>query len=983
MGFSTPIATTRPTTRSGSGTFDITAVATFLGGSTWFTNWASFFNLDVYAGSPTPWAPSSTSALVSIGAGVEITPGTGVLTTWGSVGFGNLVGSSWISTGTPGPTPGAGTWNYSFDAEEVTWYQLDSAGMAPIFAGETALPRLILYASVRPKVGGSYSVTLSVGGSSLSVSGTITSAMAALIVANPLSVNDSGFNASLKTGFRYFDNGASYTMPWAGTIDGVALGRAYSYDAGTSGTLGFDYKYDFTSGLAITASSPSFADFGPYDPSVPGGNDLPAAALVQWPGTGYTLKGSVITAPPGTEPSIVKGNILYPIGTLGSQGGLSFAPTDSVSVSLGAAVQTSAPFDPGGSFAGPNEDHYPGVQAGLDSSDTTTAAECNGDYRLPIRLPSVDGPSLSLASRITLDPCNSLTTPGAWAGVTLVGGALQCDTSTTTTAAATYATPVISRQGRYLAIKINAPAAGVPIQVRITTAKRTITFNAVTAAAGSYADVVVDLCAPNGIVPSDKQFSKFTYPPTVDDEGPMWGANLMAGVSIKFPRGIGLCLIGEIAIVVSASPLISTMHANVGYQRELDSPTVFNVLGTIVDVDGRRALEQPGALITGGSIGLFKQLSDLAAGLDPGWTYAYVAPTSWNQPPTPWLAYLGGGGAVASGSTVTLSIWVRHAWSMGTPIPMQTMVDAVAGYPGMGGLLTGGAIDGTACILPVCKILRGTFSGIVLDWTGLPLAGVEVQSKEGAAVTGTYLSTDSEGRYWLGTPGSLYGGDTITAQLDSDPTKWIAVTEAVNVREDRRLCFRHAAPPARSIGYDISAGARHARAYGKVSTGTFWIGTAQNKLPITFTDTDSAALATWARPRWAKQGAVSWIGVFYGDGLNCFWARTNDEGQTWEDLTTMATGSVGDYEESATGIKWFYKVDTPDSGVTWNIYRKILDSKLNVLSNWTITNLTGIDDAPIAVREGLDEHGGWRMGIQFFLAGALTNQYAPDGLTFV
>lgn len=182
-------------------------------------------------------------------------------------------------------------------------------------------------------------------------------------------------------------------------------------------------------------------------------------------------------------------------------------------------------------------------------------------------------------------------------------------------------------------------------------------------------------------------------------------------------------------------------------------------------------------------------------------------------------------------------------------------------------------------------------------------------------------------------------------------------------------------------GYDVSNSLRHVRAW-VAGSGHVILGFAGNVLPQTWSELDTGLSGTWARPRFADHGPSWPVGLFYGDGSHCYWARTYDQGATWVDTIDMASGTIGDFEEGANGLRWFFKVLSSDGGTTFDIWGKLMDSQLNVIRNWTITNVTGIDNEPIACREAPGQDGSWRIGLFYSLGGVPTVKFSPDGLTF-
>ena len=188
--------------------------------------------------------------------------------------------------------------------------------------------------------------------------------------------------------------------------------------------------------------------------------------------------------------------------------------------------------------------------------------------------------------------------------------------------------------------------------------------------------------------------------------------------------------------------------------------------------------------------------------------------------------------------------------------------------------------------------------------------------------------------------------------------------------------------PGGGVGYDVSTGLRHVRVWHDATTGHLFLSTAGNVIPQTWTTVDTGLLAKWGRPRFQDCGSAWPIGLFYGDGTTCYFVQTPDEGSTFGTVINMASGTFGDFEEGANGIRWFFKVLSSDGGVTYDIWSKVLDAQLNVIQAWTITNITGIDNEPIACRESPNFDASWKIGLLYSLAGAPNVKFSPDGLTF-
>ena len=245
-------------------------------------------------------------------------------------------------------------------------------------------------------------------------------------------------------------------------------------------------------------------------------------------------------------------------------------------------------------------------------------------------------------------------------------------------------------------------------------------------------------------------------------------------------------------------------------------------------------------------------------------------------------------------------------------------------------------------------------------------AGVAVPSQEEPAVDGWRVWS-----YRLATPDNIETGYRLSYQDK----------RYVSFRPWRGLLWTLGIPdgPSLAAGYDVSHALLHVRAFVPPDAENFWLGVADNAGG--WSDRDSGLAATWARPRFADLGEPR-IGVLYGDGSQVRWARTRDWGATWTDHLTLGEGTVGDFEEGASGLKWIYKLVSSDGGDTFDVWGQLRDNALNVVRDWAITDVVGVDNAPLAAREGLAPDGSWRIGLLFFSGGTPVTRFSKDGLSF-
>lgn len=809
------IATGRTGTRSGSGTFSLhTAVGPNISNTVWYAD-ASCAELYVYRlnNQAYPFDVKDGISII-VQSGVL---GTGDISSVATLRFLGLASTHW-STG-DGGNPSAVSWSYSFDCVEYT----QQSGFTMSYGnwtGENGIPFVAQEFALGPKAGGSYTINVSAGGKTLTLSGTITSAMANYIIYNSSS-GFSGLCGFNSTGVLTLSCGdpsgpgelfGTATATMIGAIDGTYLGGYTQFYNGGSGPHTQNTHGSVNAGYNITVTS--LTGYGPNIGSTPnngstssgvfgstGGDFGPGSMWInQYYPTQYKVSGKAVTVTGADMPTKLKANVysLLPTQWTTIVGSFFFNPNATGTFSTGAGIQASI-YDTGiysGSYGVAYVDPNNGFGCHLDQTDPVTAKEMSAfndvlsaDTRLLQRMPISPGPLLSKSARITLDPCNSVIVPGTWTNVTVVGGHLQLDTSVHANALVSYGTAIVSRQGRYLAVKVNSPVSNQPVTITVTMQKGTVTYSTVTGPSGVATDIVLDLCCCPGFPATggDKQTSRYYHDVSTVQEGTTWGANTISGMTITFPASSGIYSIQEIALTQQNPPSLTCMTGIEAYS--FDGANYY-YRGIVSDVDGRRALEQVTQNVATPST--FYQVSDLISGLDSGWSGSFTPGSQWYVPNPPALGYLGGGGSTYMAGTV--DNWIRRTWNQAATIPIQYMVDQVYGYPGMGDVCNGGGIDGTPYVAYYYKILRGTFNGIVANSTPIPVVGASVTGFYGSAIIGAAV-TDSIGRFSLGNPSSpplgsdgfLGGGDTVSTQAAT-------VTDPILIREDRRIGIKGATP---------------------------------------------------------------------------------------------------------------------------------------------------------------------------------------------
>ena len=618
--------------------------------------------------------------------------------------------------------------------------------------------------------------------------------------------------------------------------------------------------------------------------------------------------------------------------------------------------------------------------------------------------PSLD---LSHSSSQVIDACTATTqwSAGPHTTLSIVGGHLQAVASGGS-GSLTLAVPHALRiweAFRYLQISGSFdPGGSAPIAITLTVSMAGKSWSLPMLQTPS-SPLVDCCCATTDTETVDTTQSRFpiAYPggfPTNTD--PInayklgWGVNFCDTLNLSgIPDGTTLTL-NDISLVESSDPqaqsVVTLLEPFQAFQPGWTSPTDNTSVQDYVLVEtDYRVLDVPAlALVTpftGAPSYVWYSISQLRTILaaNPGITATLLTPPTDGYHGSGQFGFLlGGEGATYDWTAQVWKDWIDVPLPQ-SAIPAQDLWDEVTVYPQAGNVWPQGAPYSGSTPLQVSKSLRFQGWGLAFIPSGAPLSGAQVTvyptaspgSNEGSG------TTNSLGYYATGTPWARGNIDT-TLDLNVSPIPHLSAHAVYQNRQRARTSFRHAPVITKELGYDVSLGLRHARTYFESGGGHIGLRCAGNVLPQTWTDVDTGLAGIWARPRYADVGSSWPIGIFYGDGTTATWARSYDEGHTWVDSTAMGTAMVGDFEEGANGLRWFYKVDSPDGGTTHNIYNRLLDARLNVLRDWTITNVTGIDNAPIACRESPAADGSWRIGLFYSSGGAGVVKFSNDGLNF-
>lgn len=470
-----------------------------------------------------------------------------------------------------------------------------------------------------------------------------------------------------------------------------------------------------------------------------------------------------------------------------------------------------------------------------------------------------------------------------------------------------------------------------------------------------------------------------------------WGVNWCDSLSISaIPDGITLT-ISDVSLAtnadVSTKPSITLLPGFANYLAGWTSPTDITTQDPwfLLQSNGR-PLDMPAQCLVTPTTGptsptyTYYAISDLQTLLTyfPGLTASALSGLSdgFHNSSLP-LLFLGGQGATLD--------WTSHIWKdwvdinlPQTSIPSQDQWDEITGYPMAGNFFSLATRIPGPSPLQFSKSLRCQANGMTFNSvTQKPLAGATVKlfttvgsTPEGLGTTGTL------GYFQTGTPWGFGGVNSETwASAAPHPN----ATGVIQNRVRRRTSFRTPALVLKALGYDVANALRHAVVYQDTGSGDIILSCAGNEVPQSWTPIDTGFAGLWARCRFQDLGSSWPVGVFYGDGTNCYWAQTFDEGATFVNSTALGAGLVGDFDEGSNGLRWFFKVVGTGP---YDIWGQLMDSQLNIVRAWTITNLTGVDNAPIACRESPASDGSWRIGVFYSLGGVETVKFSPDGLTF-
>lgn len=610
-----------------------------------------------------------------------------------------------------------------------------------------------------------------------------------------------------------------------------------------------------------------------------------------------------------------------------------------------------------------------GVSAYVTAAAMTAAGEDPSGRGLPLGLPPFDALELSQASTYEFDPCSSAT--GWTSNATLVGGNIRVDSSANAgygvgAAAKSYASIVITEGYRYLEVRVkpNSTSGGQLGIDLYGDGSSTAFAHYLTElpASGSFATIRIDLLAPTpGSTGATTKESRWPVKSTTLASalgtpvatGNTWGQNKISKIVLRFPASTGTYDLDYIRLARDENPRVTIIRSE-ATTKYVEAPSNSDVIyrGIFATTDHRVSLEFYGKGIGAGPYTQplcvqFKMFADLI----PGWTTTLVADSAlWYY--LPQVAYLAGGGVVWNGGDAPApeDYWINKELSSSpTTIPAQVQVQGVYLSPQMGGLmsLTG---FGTRGELFFWKFLRGRAFGVALNHNRDPIDGATVQLRQmpsGPDIgSGT---TDVQGGYLTGVehPKVAYQFKA-TLSGTGIPTTGNSLTVGVSARQYRRISFDSEVTSISTTCFimEDDRGRYHRLS---VQDGDVWYHRSDWAVPrggwavaVQVTDTEDCVRGSVAY--WIQTQRLEMIFQRFEAGANSIWTcYSDDEGASWSTPELLMADALFPY--NATGNDgsrfrvWFeYDSGTSGPGTAHGQYRGPADA------DWS-TPFTFVDDA--------------------------------------
>lgn len=640
-------------------------------------------------------------------------------------------------------------------------------------------------------------------------------------------------------------------------------------------------------------------------------------------------------------------------------------------------------------------DQYP-VRAWLEVDGLVNAGEYSGDWRMCFLGKSWDAGTIAHTTTYVVDNGSSTTGWSASGGSVASDGArVRLTPSGTATLTRTFASDLIAEGYRYLDIRWRSN--GIATQaVTLTMAGKT--WTAQTGADGTYVVVRFDLCCAGNetddVEPVDSRFE-------IEDPGGFptaerpkekyllgWGVNyiesiVFSGITaswtsfdidyIQFARDETKAYVSFLAPFAKygpgwTSPSDTTTLQPYAFQYSDGRPTDWPAMA-YVDVT------------SGTDYYRWFTISEMLGFLEnsPGWSTvpagSFPSDGYHNNGLEAYCLSAGGATFNFDPFTYDFTYWIKTEADDATiTLKAQAMWDEVHAYPGAGrGVWDDSGYDSTKPEVPLAmaKHLRARAEGMVFHLDQTPWASVEVFAFETATPTNAAGndSTDTIGRFETGSPWGHGNIDTTTELRPGDGAN-LSDHEVWRNRYRARTSFRKDADTVSTVcDYDVSRSWRHARGYERA--GKAWLGFKSNEAG-TWTEVNTGVDAAGVSISYPAGGSDDRLRVLIENAgsLSLYYAT---EDGTLTMAFSLGSGTYGDIAFTGNNVMYGIRL----SGGT--VYVKAFDAQGNLLGSEKTSNLTGLDDAPIAAETSVGSGGESRLHVLYTIGGSLTVKTSIDG----
>lgn len=176
-----------------------------------------------------------------------------------------------------------------------------------------------------------------------------------------------------------------------------------------------------------------------------------------------------------------------------------------------------------------------------------------------------------------------------------------------------------------------------------------------------------------------------------------------------------------------------------------------------------------------------------------------------------------------------------------------------------------------------------------------------------------------------------------------------------------------------SLDYAVSRGWTHARAF--LRDGELYLGFSNNVSPFSWDDRATGLLVDSCQCSYPMAGGEA-LWLCYAKDGQVKLTSTRTRGATFTVAITIGSGNFGAIAHVANNTVFVYRL----SGGT--VFGQQFDGQMNQVGTEFTTNLTGLDDKPIAARSSVGSGGELRIGIQHNVGGSLVFKTSRDGKTF-